>query len=287
MQHNAKCKPIAVSLDSCVLIRVERELHESWQAISQLGETHVSIMSDDNLNALRCPIASQMSMNALILERGRGGEKAYLEKERAPGAQGRSGAGTFSHGMPYIISLVSFARVAIDVLTACATVRPQFPPSFSFGTRKLSYKLSLINSRQLSCNSCSRLTRTRELRKLSYKLSLGNSHQLSCNSCSRLTRTWYLRKLSYKLPLVNSHNSHATFNKKSIYTTNRKLLIPFTCNHIFTRIYSRRKRNPYNLQNYTKSDTNIFPILICIFSSFAAISLWSLLSLAVTGATLN
>ena len=91
-------------------------------------------MSDDNLNALRCPIASQMSMNALILERGRGGgEKAYLEKERAPGAQGRSGAGTFSHGMPYIISLVSFARVAIDVLTACATVRPQFPPSFVSG----------------------------------------------------------------------------------------------------------------------------------------------------------
>ena len=63
------------------------------------------------------------------------------------------------------------------------------PTLVCFGTRKLSYKLSLINSRQLSCNSCSRLTRTRELRKLSYKLSLGNSHQLSCNSCSRLTRT--------------------------------------------------------------------------------------------------
>ena len=42
--------------------------------------------------------------------------------------------------------------------------------------RKLSYKLSLVNSRQFSCNSCSRLTRTRELRKLSYKLSLVNSH---------------------------------------------------------------------------------------------------------------
>ena len=62
---------------------------------------------------------------------------------------------------------------------------------------------------QLSCNSCSRLTRTRELMKLSCKLSLVNSHvtlvlvwpgprvdetlmqtlacQLSCNSCSRLT----------------------------------------------------------------------------------------------------
>ena len=34
-------------------------------------------------------------------------------------------------------------------------------------------------------NSCSCLTRTRKLRKLPYKLSLVNSHQLSCNSCSR------------------------------------------------------------------------------------------------------
>ena len=71
--------------------------------------------------------------------------------------------------------------------------------------RKLSYKLLLVNSHQLSCNSCSRLTRTWELRKFSYKLSLVNSHQLSCNSCSRLIRTWELRKLSYKLSLVNSH----------------------------------------------------------------------------------
>ena len=45
---------------------------------------------------------------------------------------------------------------------------------------------TLINSH---ANSCSPLTRTCELRKLSYKLSLVNSHQLSCNSCSRLTRT--------------------------------------------------------------------------------------------------
>jgi hypothetical protein len=29
--------------------------------------------------------------------------------------------------------------------------------------------------------------------------------QLSCNSCSRLTRTWELRKLSSKLSLLNSH----------------------------------------------------------------------------------
>jgi hypothetical protein len=50
-----------------------------------------------------------------------------------------------------------------------------------------SCKLSLLNSHQLSCNSCSRLTGPWELRKLSCKLSLLNSHQLSCNSCSRLT----------------------------------------------------------------------------------------------------
>ena len=97
---------------------------------------------------------------------------------------------------------------------------------------------------QISCNSCSRLTRTWELMKLSCKLSLVNSHatlvlvwpfdffmrvdetlmqlffsfvqdtridetlmqtlacQLSCNSCSRLTRTWELMKLSCKLSLV-------------------------------------------------------------------------------------
>jgi hypothetical protein len=64
---------------------------------------------------------------------------------------------------------------------------------------QISCKLSLLNSHQLSCNSCSRLTRTRELRKLSCKLSLLNSHQLSCKSCSRLTGTWELRKLSCKL----------------------------------------------------------------------------------------
>jgi hypothetical protein len=36
---------------------------------------------------------------------------------------------------------------------------------------RLSNKLLLLNSHQLSCNSCSRLTRARELRRLSYKLS--------------------------------------------------------------------------------------------------------------------
>ena len=58
---------------------------------------------------------------------------------------------------------------------------------------------------QLSCNFCSRLTRTWELRKLLYKSSLANSNQLLCNSCSDLTRTWVLRKLSSKLSLVNYH----------------------------------------------------------------------------------
>ena len=103
--------------------------------------------------------------------------------------------------------------------------------------RKLSCKLSLVNTHQLSCNSCSRrfdrdtrvekilmqtlacqllsnlmqlffwfnLTGTRELRKFACKLSLVNSHQLSYNSCSRLIGAGELRKLSCKLSLVNSH----------------------------------------------------------------------------------
>ena len=81
--------------------------------------------------------------------------------------------------------------------------------------RKLSYKLSLVNSHQLSCKQ----EFDQELRKFSYKISLVNSHQLSCNSCYsddngifvssvcclRVgTRTWELRKLSYQLSLANS-----------------------------------------------------------------------------------
>ena len=54
---------------------------------------------------------------------------------------------------------------------------------------QISCKLSLLNSHQLSCNSCSRLTVLRELR---------NSHANSrfstlINSCSRLTRARELR----------------------------------------------------------------------------------------------
>jgi hypothetical protein len=40
--------------------------------------------------------------------------------------------------------------------------------------------------------------------------------QLSCNSCSRLTRAWELRKLSCKLSLINSHQllfDHAELNE--------------------------------------------------------------------------
>ena len=116
---------------------------------------------------------------------------------------------------------------------------------------KLSCKLSLVNSHatlvlafdqdmrvdetllqtlacQLSCNSCSRLTKTWELMKLSCKLSLVNSHATlvlvwpgheswwnsHANSrlstlmqllFSHLTRTRELMKLSCKLSLVNSH----------------------------------------------------------------------------------
>ena len=73
--------------------------------------------------------------------------------------------------------------------------------SFDHWTRELTKTLVQTHACQLSCNSCFRLTGTRKLRKLSCKLSLVNSHQLSCSSCSRLTETRELRKLS----LVNSH----------------------------------------------------------------------------------
>jgi hypothetical protein len=88
---------------------------------------------------------------------------------------------------------------------------------------------------QHSCNSCSRLTGTCELRKLSCKLSLLNSHQLlfsfdrdmrvektlmqtlacqhSCNSCSRLTGTCKLRKLSCRLSLADSHQLSLSFDQ--------------------------------------------------------------------------
>ena len=81
------------------------------------------------------------------------------------------------------------------------------------GTRESRVEKTLMQTlaSQLSCNSCSRLNGTRELRKLSCKLSLLNSHQLSCNYCSRLNGAWELRKLSCKLSLLNSHHySHVT-----------------------------------------------------------------------------
>jgi hypothetical protein len=96
---------------------------------------------------------------------------------------------------------------------------------------------------QHSCNSCSRLTGTCELRKLSCKLSLLNSHQLlfsfdrnmrvektlmqtlacqhSCNSCSRLTGTCKLRKFSCKLSLADSHQLSLSLTRtfpQSVYT---------------------------------------------------------------------
>ena len=114
------------------------------------------------------------------------------------------------------------------------------PPLFNFFSRsfdqdtrveKLSYKLSLVNSHQLLCNSCSRLTRTWELRKLLYKLSLVNSHQLSCNSCSRLTRTWELRKLSNKLSPVNSQST------KKLCSTTKVIFLVLTWLFQFLWLY--------------------------------------------------
>ncbi len=68
---------------------------------------------------------------------------------------------------------------------------------------------SSVRSLQLSCNSCSCLTRARELRKLSCKLSLVNSHQLLSTLMQLLFSfdwdTLELKKLSCKLSLANSH----------------------------------------------------------------------------------
>jgi hypothetical protein len=98
---------------------------------------------------------------------------------------------------------------------------------FDQGKRKLSWKLSLLNYHQLSCNSCSRLTGAWELRKLSCKLSLLNSHQLSCNSCSPLA-------LSLTRARENSHansrfstliNSHATLVLLCLWPGQEKTLM--------------------------------------------------------------
>ena len=47
--------------------------------------------------------------------------------------------------------------------------------------------------------------------QLLYKLSLLNFHQLSCNSCSHLTKTWELRKLWCYLSFLNSYSSSFKF----------------------------------------------------------------------------
>ena len=91
--------------------------------------------------------------------------------------------------------------------------------------RKLLYKPLLLNFHQLSCNSCSRSTRTRELRKTPVQ-TLINCHTIlwpgheswensytnvcfstfinSCNSCSSSTRTQELRKTPVQT-LINCH----------------------------------------------------------------------------------
>ncbi len=71
---------------------------------------------------------------------------------------------------------------------------------------KLTCKLSLLNSHQLSCNSCSRLTGTRELRKL-FMRTLASQRSLTLMqllfSFDRDTRAE--KKLTCKLSFANSH----------------------------------------------------------------------------------
>jgi hypothetical protein len=85
---------------------------------------------------------------------------------------------------------------------AMGAVAPVAPAPLGMRVEKT---LTQTLASQLSCNSCSRLTGAWELRKLTHKLSLLNSHQLSCNSCSRLNGSWELRKLSLDKPSYSLH----------------------------------------------------------------------------------
>ena len=78
---------------------------------------------------------------------------------------------------------------------SCVSLAQVWPGHRNWQT--LSYKFSLLSSYNLSCNSCSRLTRTWQLRKLLHRLSLVNSH-------ATLVHFWQ-RHESYKFLFVNSH----------------------------------------------------------------------------------
>ena len=114
---------------------------------------------------------------------------------------------------------------------------------------------------QLSCNSCSRLTGTRELRKLSCKLSLVNSHQLS----------WKLslvnsHQLSWKLSLVNSHqlswklslvNSHQLSWKLSLVNSHQ-----LSCNSCSRLTGTRELRKLSCKLSLVNSHATLVPVLV-------------------------
>ena len=136
----------------------------------------------------------------------------------------------------------------------------------------LACQLSLVNSHQLlSCNSCSCLTRTRELRKLSCKLSLVNSHQLlSCISCSCLTGTRELRKLSCKLSLVNSHQLMQLLFLFNWDTRIEKILmqtlacqLSSTLNCIYSKLIFQEVQFIGGLDRHGISRINIFQFSVC------------------------
>ena len=81
-------------------------------------------------------------------------------------------------------------------------------------------------------NFCFSFNKKKVLKKLSYKLSLVNSHQLSWNSCSRLTRTSELRKLSYKLSLVNSHQLSSLFTFDQDMKIEKTLIQTIVCHKL-------------------------------------------------------
>ena len=122
------------------------------------------------MQTLACQISSSL-MQLLLSFRGRTNEKTFVQTLPCH---------LSSILISFFLSLDQDTRVEKSLMqTLACQLSPILMHSCSrFGGRgliKLSCKFSLVNPNQLSCNSCSRLTRTRVLRKLSCKLSLVNS----------------------------------------------------------------------------------------------------------------
>ena len=96
--------------------------------------------------------------------------------------------------------------------------------SFDRGTRVEKTLMQTLAS-QLSCNSCSRLTGARELRKLSCKLSLLDSYQLSCEKT--LMQTLASQLSSTLMQLLFSFDRGRRVEKTLMQTLASQLLSSF------------------------------------------------------------